>query len=258
MIVPPGEASKTIALTNCNGGLQTASLVVNAVGDMILNGAPSGTTTVSELLRVNYATADFKYLTGSNSIDGQQVRIQMMKDSDELRASTYGAGNFVVAKSSLPALFSTCSLAGGTASYALTSLPSSQRYASVFTNGVTGIDNTIVASGTFTGGVATWDNLIFGNSLSLNDQPIRYVSLDISSGAIATSASPTGPFATTLITVPTTPTSTYAYFEEEMDGTEKYLTIEMARGSGLQDFSLYVERVGNLLKPIPQQQQPAL
>jgi hypothetical protein len=252
MIVPPGEASKTIALTNCGGGFQNVSLVVNAAGDMILNGAPSGTTTVSELQRIDYADAYYKFIDGVNSVDGPRAFVMLDNVVGYIRASTYQAGSFSAEKRSAPYHNFSCSLADGSTSFALTSLPSSQRYASLLTNGITGIDNTEVASGTFTGGVATWDNVASGSALPIDDQPIRYASLDINSAAIATSASPTGTFASLPITLPTTPTSTYAYFYEEFDDGQRNLFLRFARGSALQDFALYVERIGNLLKPYPQ------
>lgn len=98
MIVPNGDVSTTIALTNCTDGLQTASLVVNSSGDMILTGAPSGTTTVSELQRINYATATYQYVAAENGANGPRTYIELQDGNDQIKASTYQSGSFSAEK----------------------------------------------------------------------------------------------------------------------------------------------------------------
>jgi hypothetical protein len=251
-IVPAGSASKTIALSNCNDGLQTATLVVTSDGDMILRGAPSGTTTISELRRINYASATYRYVDGRNAENGPRAYVQLRDGKDNMYAETYGDGYFYSYKVGVTPSTYGCSLAGGTTSFALTSLPSSARVASLMTSGITGIDATSVQFGTFTGGVATWDNLEGGSAPPpTDDQAIRFISLNVNTGAIGTSATATGTFATTAITVPTTPTSTYAFFSEEISEGVKSFNFEVARSVG-GNLEVYFRRIGNLLKVFPE------
>jgi hypothetical protein len=249
-IVPAGAASKSIALTGCSGSttLQSATLVVTSSGDMILSGVAGTATSVTELHRISVASSTYRIVEGQNDTNGPSVYVEMKKDNDEM-SITSRKSNFNSSKASSPSHEISCSLAGGTTSFALTSLPSSARVASVMTSGITGIDTTEVQFGTFTGGVATWDNLSSGSPLPPppDDQAIRFISLNVNTGAIGTSATATGTFATTAITIPTTPTSTNAYFAEEVSNGNKNFYFDVARtvGGSLQ---VFFERVGNLLK----------
>ncbi len=246
MIVLPGAASKTIPLTGCDSGFQTVTLVVNSTGDMIVSGAPSGTTTISEINRLNYATAEFKSVSGQNSTSGPRAEVYMSNSAGIISAevtSTGSGGSFYSAKSTAPLHSFNCSLANGSASFALTTLPSSARLASQMTNGITGIDTTSQpgASATFVTGVATWDGVGGGSS------PYRYTQLNVNTGALGGSATSTGTFVTTVITLPTTPTSTYAYVNEDMANGNKgfYTSIEQTSGT----FVLNIQRIANLLNP---------
>jgi hypothetical protein len=243
MIVPPGAASKTIPLTACGSGFQTVTLVVNSSGDMIVSGAPSGTTTISEIIRLNYATAGYKSVSGQNSASGPSASVSLSDASGYIQADVFSGGGSFYSTKVTPAHNFGCSLVNGSASFALTTLPSSARLASQMTNGITGVDTSTQpgASATFVSGVATWDGLGGGSS------PYRYTQLNVNTGALGSSANSTGTFATTVITLPTTPTSTYAYFNEDIDNGNKgfYAAIQQTSGT----FALNIQRIANLLKP---------
>jgi hypothetical protein len=251
MIVPPGAASKSIPLSACNNGLQTATLVVNSSGDMILSGAPMGTTTISELNRINYASATSQYVSGSNSNSGPSVYMYQLNANGSITTQVYSSGsNFSSTKSSAPTHNYNCSLAGGTTSFALTTLPSSSRLASQMLSGITGITTTNVVSGTFTGGVAYWDNWRAGytdNPLT-TDETIRYFSLNMSTGALGTSPTPNVLGNNYVITLPTTPTSTSAFFSEYINAGEKSFNA-YADIASTGPVSICIRRVGNLFQP---------
>jgi hypothetical protein len=240
-IVPAGAASKSIPLSNCSGSAPTATLVVNSAGDMVVTGAPTGTTTISELVRVNYAAADVQYVVGTNGPAGPAVLIFAVSNSAEAGMQLLqnpSGGSFSAGNANLSV---NCSLTNGSASFALTTLPSSARVANYMTNGITGIDTTYVP-GTFTGGVATWDN---GGSSLPSD---RFVNYNVNTGAIGTAASAAGPFAATAITIPTTPTSTNAIFYELNDSGTKTFAFGVERSPG-NSLSIAFSRIGNLLLP---------
>lgn len=245
-IVPAGAASKSIALTECDANVQTATLVVTSAGDMIFSGAPDGTTTVSVLNRINYSSATYRFVQGTNGEGGPSAFVELDKeqgeDYDYMYAGTGGGGYFYSQKESSPSHSINCSLTSGTTSFALTSLPSAARVASLMTSGVTSISTTSGQPGTsatFAGGVATWDGIGSGTS------PYRYVQFNVNTGALATGATATGTFTATTINIPTTPTSTYATFYEETDGDEKsfYARVEQTLGAYQVSFS----RLANVL-----------
>jgi hypothetical protein len=247
MIVPPGAASKSIPLTECNNGLLTATLVVNSSGDMILSGAPSGTTTISEIHRINYATATFQSVSGSNDASGPSVYVYQSDSSGQIIAQAYPSGSYF--NSSRSPNY-TCSLANGSSSFALTTLPSSARLASQMLSGITGITTTGVVSGSFTGGVAFWDNWSSGytDNLSTADETIRHFSLNMTTGAFGTSPTPNVVGNSYVVTLPTTPTSTYAYFSESIDaGTKTFQAYAASTSTG--PVQICISRVGNLFKP---------
>jgi hypothetical protein len=251
MIVPSGAASKSIPLSACNNGLQTATLVVNSSGDMILSGAPMGTTTITELNRINYATASYQNVVGSNSPSGASTYIYQRNAGGSIETNVYSAGNyFNSSKSTAPSHSYNCSLANGSASFAFATLPSSARLASQMLSGITGITTTGVVSGSFTGGVGYWDNWSSGytDNPSTADETIRYFSLNMTTGAFGTSPTPNVVGNSYVVTLPTTPTSTYAYFSESINAGTKTFQASAASTSAGQ-VQICISRVGNLFKP---------
>ncbi len=251
MIVPPGSASKTIPLIDCNDDLRTATLVVNASGDMILSGAPMGTTTISELNRINYATASYQSVSASNNSSGPSVYIYQENADGFIETNSNSTGSYFNSSKSTALSHSyNCSLANGSASFALTTLPSSARFAGVMLSGITGITTTNVVSGSFTGGVAYWDNWRAGrtDNPATTAESIRYFSLNMSTGAFGTSPTPNTVGTNYVVTFPTTPTSTYAYFNEtNVNGTKSFSAYADNPTTG--GVSICVSRVGNLFKP---------
>jgi hypothetical protein len=249
MFVPPGAASKSVPLTACNEGLQTATLVINSSGDMILSGAPSGTTTISEIHRINYATAKSQNVYAANSPFGLTLSIYQ-EDATEHLSASINPSSSDFRSSKLPSY--RCSMANGTSSFALTTLPSSARLASLMLSGITGITTTEVISGSFTGGVAFWDNWYstYEANPSTTDESIRHFSLNMSTGAFGASPTPNVSGTAYVITLPTTPTSTEATFSESMGNGEKsfYLNVVTPSSGNL---SVYFRRIGNLLRPEP-------
>jgi hypothetical protein len=251
MIVPPGAASKSIPLSACGNGLQTATLVVNSSGDMILSGAPMGTTTISELNRINYATASYQTVSASNNPSGPSTYIYQSSAGGSIETNAYSTGSyFNSSKIAAPSHSYNCSLANGSASYALTTLPSSARLASQMLSGITGITTTNVVSGSFTGGVAYWDNFPSGYSQNpaQDDESIRYYSLNMSTGAFGTSPTPNVAGTSAVISIPTTPTSTSAYFSESNSNGTKSFYLNVDKGN-VGYLTLDITRIGNLLRP---------
>lgn len=251
MIVPPGAASKSIPLTACNNGLLTATLVVNSSGDMILSGATNTTGPITELNRIDYATASYQNVAASNSPSGPTTYIYQVNAGGYMETNVYNNGSYFNSfKSTAPSHTYNCSLANGSASYALTTLPSSARLASQMLSGITGITTTNVVSGSFTGGVAYWDNFPSGYSQNpaQDDESIRYYSLNMSTGAFGTSPTPNVAGTSAVISIPATPTSTSAYFSESINNGTKSLYLNVDKGNA-GNLTLDITRIGNLLQP---------
>jgi hypothetical protein len=254
MIVPPGAASKSIPLTACNNGLLTATLVVNSSGDMILSGATNTIGPITELNRINYATASYQNVSAGNSSSGPSTYIRQENADGSIETNVYSTGNYFNSfKNTAPSHTYNCSLANGSASFALTTLPSSARLASQMLSGITGITTTNVVSGSFTGGVAYWDNFYSGYELDMgarapDDASIRYFSLNMSTGAFGTSPTPNVAGTSAVISIPTTPTSTSAYFSESINNGTKSLYLNVDKGNA-GNLTLDITRIGNLLQP---------
>jgi hypothetical protein len=244
MIVPAGQSSKVIALSGCNG-VQTATLTVNSSGDMIFTGAPTGTTTIGEILRINYSTATYRYVDAdiNSSAPGISSVYIDLGDASGNNIYSRNTSNYLNAYKQSNNTSYNCSLTNGTSSYALTVPPSSARLSSEMLSGITGITTTNVLSGTFTGGVAYWDN---DRDARAPDQNVRYFSLNMSTGAFTTSPSPSVP-PTSVTSYPLTlpnNTSTYGFFYEEIDNGQKNFSFQVGN-----NIRMYIERIGNILKP---------
>jgi hypothetical protein len=244
LIVPAGQASKVIPLSGCSNA-QTATLTVNSSGDMILTGAPTGTTTIGEILRINYSTASYRYVEADiNDVGPGVVRAYIhLRDASGNNIYSRNTSNYLIAYKQSNDTNYNCSLTNGSSSYALTVPPSSARLSSEMLSGITGITTTNVLSGTFTGGVAYWDNDRFVNG---PDQNVRYFSLNMSTGAFTTSPSPSVP-PTSVTSYPLTlpnNTSTYGFFSEEINNGQKNFYFEVGN-----NIRMYITRIGNILRP---------
>jgi hypothetical protein len=218
---------------------------------MILSGATNTTGPITELNRVNFDTATSRYVNGANDSAGPSAYVNMQNATAYIQANVYSSGgNFYSSKSSAPSHAFNCSLANGSASFALTTLPSSARLASQMLSGITGMTTTSVQSGTFTGGVAYWDNwpTAYTDQSGITDESIRYYSVNISTGAFGTSPTPNVAGTVYNITIPTTPTSTQAYFAESTNGADKRFYSNVATPSSGQ-VTIDISRVGNILQP---------
>jgi hypothetical protein len=258
MILEDGEESTTIGLTLCSNGLQTASLVVTAAGDMIFSGAPAGSTTVSELNRINYATATDKEVKGQTNPSGPQLSFELGQDGNSMSASTYdhgnNRGNFQSYKASEAPLFYSCSLVNGTQAFTLNVLPSSQRIGKHMTSGVTRITTPTGTTASFNAGLITWDNLqVNGGTTPVDLRPFRFFQINTATGAIATSNSATGPFSNPwTVSLPIMPTSTFVRFEEKVDTGIKSLALEADQPGVSLPVQFYIERDGNIFTPYAQ------
>jgi hypothetical protein len=258
MILQDGEESKTIGLTLCSNGLQTASLVVTAAGDMIFSGAPAGSSTVSELNRINYATATDQEVRGQTSSSGPRLSFYLGQDGNSMSASTFdhgnNRGNFQSYKASEAPLFYSCSLVNGTQAFTLNVLPSSQRVGKHMTSGVTGITTPSGTTASFSAGLITWDNLqVNGGTTPVDLRPFRFFQINTATGAIATSNSATGPFSNPwAVSFPMTPTSIFVRFEEKVDAGIKSLALEADQPGVSIPVQFYFERDGNTFTPYAQ------
>jgi hypothetical protein len=255
MILQDSEASKTIALTDCSNGLQTASLVVTSAGDMIFSGAPAGSSTVSELNRINYATATDQEVRGQTSSSGPRLSFYLGQDGNSMSASTFdhgnNRGNFQSYKASEAPLFYSCSLVNGTQAFTLNVLPSSQRVGKYMTSGVTGITTPSGTTASFSGGLITWDNLSEnGGTVPFDLQPFRHVQINAATGAVATNSSATGPFSKPLaLSFPMTPTTSFVLFKEAIELGEKSFSLEADQPGVSLPMQVYFERLGSTFTP---------
>jgi hypothetical protein len=256
MILPAGAASKTIALEACDGGLGSVTLVVTAAGDMILNGAPTGQG-IQELRRINFATSTNSIVKGQNTVSGPGVSIELINGDDTMQASVGLGDDSFYSSFYDPDVdgysYITCSVSNPSTAFFLNALPSSARLAKEMLNGITGLTNRAIRAGnTFTGGVVFWDNwpAFEPESPTQADRDIRHFSLNMSTGVFGTSPNPNVVGTTYNVTIPTTPTSTLAYFSEiKAGGNKKFVArIDAATPSSAR-VNVCLFREGDVLTP---------
>jgi hypothetical protein len=235
MFLGPGQASKAFPLTGCGQGVQSATFTIFSNGDMALTGALSGTTTISQIKRINYADATGASVSAGNS-GGVFADVSLSQVSDYL--SAYSSGFF---SSNSSAGTINCNFTGSALSLAV--LPSAARLSSEMLSGITSIDTSrLSGTGTFAAPLAYWDN--YGTSSSYAG--VRYFSLNMTTGAFTTSPSPSIPRVsetTYPLTVPAN-TSTNAYFSERISSGVKSFFFN---SNALPCVSF--QRVGNALRP---------
>jgi hypothetical protein len=234
MILSTGETTKSIALSGCTSltseqtivAYQSVTLVVNASGDMILNGVEQGGENTRVLRRINFLESEYSAVEGINesSVLGASIRLGIASDSMQASVGFQNREDRFYSEFSGVAL--DCDIVNPSTAFFLNTLPSSTRLAKELLNGITSLTTRSVNAGnTLTGGVAFWDNWSLGapSMPTAADLAIKYFSLNLSSGVFGTSPNPNVVGTTYNVTIPTTPTSTLASFSEsKFAGNKKF------------------------------------
>jgi hypothetical protein len=257
MFLPQGQDKITIALSCTNSQKATsASLVINAAGDLIFSGAPGTSTAVVEIVKIKYEEATYRYIESSQGDNTARAYMHLEKDDARINAGWFDNPYYDTfnAQASISAPEYFCTLSSGSASFSLKREINEARLAATMLKGVNQISNDNLISnvqGTFTGGVAYWDN--HGNGLpngNAAQDAIRYLSLDLSTGVVNTSATPSVPFGTPTnlrLALPTN-TSTYGYFNEVDNKGQKGFGFQVLPSIGAQ-IKIFFNVVGNVFSP---------
>jgi hypothetical protein len=199
LIVPPGQSSLKIDLTNCiqttvAGGttrtVSNANVVVDTAGNLAFSGAV-GTATLAELLRID--------LNESNMPVGDRViysaptdpiaanigySVEYEADNKFIALDTFNATRF---SANTSALRHVCKLSQGTASFVVQSSPSPSRIVNtVLTNisGTVAISNFAAVTYTFANNIVSWEKAATSTSVIG-----KYLSFNLRTGAIGSGQS---------------------------------------------------------------------
>ncbi len=254
MVVPAGQASKSIGLTGCSAFLRsnnqssvaisiTPTWVIFANGDLVVTAGLGTATSATEFVRVNDATAVEKDVWGSLSGSSTDLNLYYENaDGTEIYGEVETSGleteTLLRAKSSTHQI--DCSLAAGTSAFTLTVLPSSARVASTYLSGVTGttVDTSELAGATYTfvNSVISWDS---GGTSTYAD---RFLSFNVVTGELKTGTSMASITRTIALSTVVTP-STNVYYEEWIqDDGNREVYFELST-----NVDIYMNKVGNAL-----------
>lgn len=203
MFVPAGSSQISVAVSGCqelrqsivqnSASLQplarlvagtavgSPTLVITSAGDVIFSGVIAPATTVSELVRLNFAATTDRRIDFNS--DAAQNGFYVSNDNDtDMRVDYDGGSTYFEASN---AVFSiTCNQVSNLApAYA----PSEARLAARFTTGATSwaYNNTQpFTTTTITNNLITWNNQANNYSLDANQVSARYASLNVATGAL--------------------------------------------------------------------------
>jgi hypothetical protein len=266
MFVPAGSNQVSVAVSDCTtaGGvslaaraplaalrsagtaISTPTLVITSAGNVIFSGAVGTTTTVSELIRINFSdttqrnirlNANSSLNTFSSEVVNDYMRLNILGQTIQLNAynSTRDEGY-------------TCATVTAPAAQVP---PSEARLAAVFTPGITSIQPfSVTAGASFVNNIAIWDNLGINLTLPANQTNARYAGLNITTGALTVGPSANAVTSTVALSIAG---ATSGYYEEGLrsNGTAvagKTVQFEVqTTDRGLLKF--FAEARGSVLKP---------
>ena len=259
MFVPEGQASVSMPLT-CkdynSSPVTSATLQITSAGDLVFSGAV-GTATLAELVKVKYAEATYRYIDSTLQEGNSGASVELNKDDTEMAATWQerrGYSDFYARNEGEEGTYS-CSLPSGSASFSLKRPLSEERLAATVLKGVNEMSKDKLEGdnpfGALSNGVAYWDNHKYDlTSGSAAQNAIRYFSLNLSTGVMTGSPTPSMPQTSPTnlrLALPTT-TSTYGYFNEEDNKGEKYFYLDIWPSIGAR-IAIRFDVIGNFLKP---------
>lgn len=251
MFVPTGQTQVVVPLSNCNRStpsaapVASATLTITSAGSLIFSGAVGTATAVTTIVREDYAEANDPYWEAG--VNPKRAYAYLKSPTKEINAY-YEDGSSNLFTASEGSSNYDCTLTNGTASFTLSQPVSPQRVANKMLSGITSIDTTSVSSGTLTGGVAAWDNWN-GTTSNPAQTSVRYLSLNMSTGQLTGSPSPSLPASSpTVFSLLPNNTSTYGYYYEYLYQGKKQAYLETDTPS-TGSFEFFIERVGNALRP---------
>jgi hypothetical protein len=258
MFVPEGQASVSMPLTCLDYNslpVTSATLQITSAGDLVFSGAV-GTATLAELVKVKYAEATYRYIDSRLEEGNSAAYVELQKDDTEIYAQWREDGytNFYAQIEGEEGSHR-CSLPSGSASFSLKRPLSEERLAATVLKGVNQMSKDELDGdnpfGALSNGVAYWDNHEDDTSSeSAAQNAIRYFSLNLSTGVMTGSPTPSVPQTSPTnlrLALPTT-TSTYGYFAEEDSEGQKYFELDIRPSIGAR-IGIFFDVVGNFLKP---------
>jgi hypothetical protein len=198
MFVPAGTSQVNVALASCEVGsadvaqaleapqatltrpITSPSLVITADGDVIFSGVRNGSSTVSELVRVNFAQASYRRIELSFNADQHGFALQQGNAS--INTDYASTNRYLRAEDADGTRYFCGSRAQLTAAYA----PSEARLAEKLSRGATTWISS-AARGTPTAivdNLVVWNNQMLNATLPSNQTSARYASLNVSTGAL--------------------------------------------------------------------------
>jgi hypothetical protein len=203
MFVPAGQSQISVAVSDCTlGGRRAVSqsvsaqqavaaantdaigsptLVITSAGDVIFSGVLSGSSTVAELVRLNFADTSDRAIEFNS--DATQNRLYVESNTGTEIGVRYDDGSqFLTARNALYGIV--CNQGSNlTPAYP----PSEARLAAKFTAGATSWANDSVrpfTTTTISNSLITWNNQAVNSSLDANQVSARYASLNVATGAL--------------------------------------------------------------------------
>lgn len=200
LFVPAGQAQVSIAVSGCTAdsgrsvvasfealqrsnsvAVNSPTLVITSAGDVIFSGAVAPATSITELVRINFADATVeRSINFSSTPANNGFSIESATGNIGFTEGT-GVNNLRARNNAQDIRCNT--IANLTPAYA----PSEARLADKFTAGATGWRNTTNsnATATFVNNQVVWDNQDNGTSLDANQTSARYAGLNVATGALS-------------------------------------------------------------------------
>jgi hypothetical protein len=244
VFVPAGQSELRVPLSACDNGLRTATLVIDNAGNLSLNGAVSGTSVITEINRVNFADTVQSYFRSQIVGGSYSLVVSGLKSGGELIQLRTDAGNSFKSNNGAGLIY-TCTFSAGAVDFQIK--PSQARIAEKLLSGITSVTTTGVVTGTFANGIVNWDNWASGASGSVDDEAIRYLSLNISTAAMRASTTLGGVGTVINFDLPAGSTSDYYYLEIRAYGIQGFTGVLSMPSSAQLD--IFFERSGNTLAP---------
>jgi hypothetical protein len=268
MYVPAGSSQISVAVSDCRarGGaslsalaqsaalrtagsaISTPTLMITSAGNVIFSGAVGTSTTVSELVRINFSDttqrnirfdANSRLNTFSSevaddyislNISGQTIQLAAYNDT---RGESYNCTTVTAPAAQVP--------------------PSEARLAAVFTSGVTGTSGDATnGNPTFSNGTVIWNNLQAMLTLPLNQASARYAGLNLTTGALTVGPSSGAVTSSVALSIAGATAGYYAeeFYSSGNANTYKEVDFQVqTTDRGLLRF--LAEARGSLLKPSP-------
>jgi hypothetical protein len=202
MFVPAGQSQISVTVSGCEensrairlnvSGLEQAArsngnpvgsptLVITSAGDVVFSGVLSGSSTVAELVRLNFADTSDRAIEFNS--DATQNRLYVENNTGtEIGVRYDGGTQFLTASNAAYRIV--CNQGSNlTPAYP----PSEARLAAKFTAGATSWANNSVrpfTTTTIANSLITWNNQAVSTSLDTNQVSARYASLNVATGAI--------------------------------------------------------------------------